>query len=135
MNTIPTGSTARLVPGTHDAYDGKTCTIIASYKGNAGQGPVRYKVRWDDPADRGILHDDLDGQIVEPVTDPCDDGCDYDTENVCTRCGAQAGCDECSTDAVEQTYFEGHLCEDHLAQAYESLAADLRHDQDKEDRL
>ena len=67
MNTIPTGSTARLTPGTHDSYTGKTCTIVGSYKSNAGQGPIRYKVRWDDPADRGILRDDLAARLVEPV--------------------------------------------------------------------
>lgn len=73
---------------------------------------------------------------IEPEPyDPCEvDGCSYDEENVCRVCGGQASCDNCPTDAVVQTDWDGFLCQDHLDQAWESHLAELAYDSWKEDQ-
>jgi hypothetical protein len=48
----------------------------------------------------------------------------WDRENVCTDCGAQAQCDDCYVDAIVQEDFAGFLCPDHLEAAYESAHAE-----------
>lgn len=75
---------------------------------------------------------------MNTYTDQCDmDGHAWDSEYVCTCCGAQAECDVpgCGIDAEPQGTFEDTLCHVHLKEAYESLAADLRHDTDREAAL
>lgn len=66
------------------------------------------------------------------VLSNCDmDDHNWDRENVCTDCGAQAQCDECWVDAVVQEDFCGFLCENHLDEAYESAHAEYLGDMDR----
>ena len=65
MDAISNGSPAKFIGGSPE-YNGKTCTIADSYK-SINTGGLRYKVRWDDPADREVLHTDIGADFLAPI--------------------------------------------------------------------